>query len=592
MAYLPSLRQKAARQVVTSAFGGINRAERIQDGEFAEAMNLSTREAPLLCPRKRRGTVRTLNNPQGILAKERLCWVDGSHVYYDGAAVAGLTLSTAATDCPKQLVGFGAYILIFPDQMYFSALDPTDCGSMGLDSTITCTSSRKATLAPCRVDGSDWGNITVSATEPADPANGQYWMDTGAAPHRLMVYSTAYGSWTQILTVYTRISLAGIGSGCRAGDAIEISGLTGSDQVTQLNGVQYVYDCGPDYIVVLGLLDQAVTKSSGSVRVQRRVPLMDYVTESENRLWGCRYGLNRDGATVNEIYACKLGDFRNWNVYQGISTDSYTVSVGSDGPFTGAITYGGYPMFFKENCLHKLYGAQPKNYQVMTTQMRGVQAGSSRSLCIVDGTLMYLSQAGAEAYEGALPTLVSAPLGERARSEGVGGTAGRKYYLSMLEDGARHLYVYDAANGIWLEEDAIEAVGFAEWGGDLYALDGDSGDMLALLGTAGTPEETVNWQAESGLIGWDTVEQKYVTRFNIRLALEQGARVEVRLQYDGGEWQQKAAISSDAARTRTALMPVYPRRCDHIRMRMTGSGEARVYSIARLLSGGGDGQRG
>ena len=67
---------------------------------------------------------------------------------------------------------------------------------------------------------------------------------------------------------------------------------------------------------------------------RRSVPEMDFVIESGNRLWGCKYGVV-DGKAVNEIYASKLGDFKNWNCYAGRSTDSYVATRGSDGPFTG-----------------------------------------------------------------------------------------------------------------------------------------------------------------------------------------------------------------------------------------------------------------
>ena len=36
------------------------------------------------------------------------------------------------------------------------------------------------------------------------------------------------------------------------------------------------------------------------------------------------------------------------------------MTVGSDGPFTGAATCMGYALFFKENTLHKLYGSKPR----------------------------------------------------------------------------------------------------------------------------------------------------------------------------------------------------------------------------------------
>lgn len=89
------------------------------------------------------------------------------------------------------------------------------------------------------------------------------------------------------------------------------------------------------------------------VELERRVPDMDYLTECDNRVWGCS---NKE----NVIYACKLGDPTNWFSYRGIAADSYAVTVGSDGAFTGAATCMGYALFFKENTLHKLYGSKPR----------------------------------------------------------------------------------------------------------------------------------------------------------------------------------------------------------------------------------------
>ena len=109
-----------------------------------------------------------------------------------------------------------------------------------------------------------------------------------------------------------------------------------------------IWGKGDDYIVVIGILDTTQTISN-SITIERRMPSMDFVTESENRLWGCRYGTANNGEVVNEIYSSKLGDFKNWNCFMGLSTDSYVASCGTDGQFTGAITHLGYPLFFKEN---------------------------------------------------------------------------------------------------------------------------------------------------------------------------------------------------------------------------------------------------
>ena len=54
------------------------------------------------------------------------------------------------------------------------------------------------------------------------------------------------------------------------------------------------------------------------------MPDLDFICESENRLWGC-------SNETRTIYASALGDPTNFFSYQGLSTDSYAVAVGSEG---------------------------------------------------------------------------------------------------------------------------------------------------------------------------------------------------------------------------------------------------------------------
>lgn len=599
--FLPSLKQKAAQQAVTEVFGGINRAEEISDGQFSNAMNLSTREFPMLCPRKPRGIGTAIEGTyRGMMEKNgKLVTLIGSAVKY-GSDTVGITLSESTAMLPKRMVGMGAYVLIFPDKKYFNSLDITDCGSI----EATYTSTGNITYTMCRLDGSDFGNVTESSTPPSDPDSGDYWIDTSSTPHKLMMYSEITGLWSQIMTVYTRISASGISDNFSAGDTVEISGVSGgsgeiANQLAALNGSQYIYDKGEDWITVLGLLDGTVTQSTGAITLKRECPDLDFVIEDSNRLWGCRYGKDSGGQMLNEIYACKLGDFRNWRVYQGTSQDSYTVSIGSDGPFTGAIAYGGMPMFFKQDCVHKIYGNKPSNYQVLTTQMHGVQRGSEKSLVIVDGTLLYLSAYGVEIYDGSQPERVSQALGERTMSAGVAGSIGGKYYIIVAEGTAKHMYVYDLKTNIWQEENAENAIAFVRAGNDLYILTEHRADTV--LGSAGTLEKAVNWWAETGLQGWEqhskrvlgAAADKYMTRFQIRAIMPEGSALKCGMRYDNEKiWQEKLRIENNWDCTRTVLMPVYPRRCDYLRMRLEGTGEIKIQAIIRNLSGGGDGRRG
>ena len=41
--------------------------------------------------------------------------------------------------------------------------------------------------------------------------------------------------------------------------------------------------------------------------------------------------------------------------------------------------------------------------------------------------------------------------------------------------------------------------------------------------------------------------------------------------------------------TRTFVLPVIPKRCDHVRFKLTGKGEAKIYDISRIMEVGGDG---
>ena len=92
---------------------------------------------------------------------------------------------------------------------------------------------------------------------------------------------------------------------------------------------------------------------------------------------------------------------------------------------------------------------------------------------------------------------------------------------------------------------------------------------------------------EAVLIGYSTVEQKYISRFNIRMSLAQGAHMDVLVQYDSdGVWHNQGRIQG--AGTRTFMLPVRPRRCDHFRIRLDGSGEARIYSFAKIFEAGSD----
>ena len=588
----PTLTEQATTRQIIDVFGGYNHNLRIGDGEFYDERNLCSDDYPLLTTRRQRGVYASPTNPQGMIAKDALCYVDGSAFVINERRIE-MNLSTADEDCPKSLVSMGAYVIILPDKKYINTVEVSDRGSM----EATYTSTGDVTFSLCTADGGSYGDVITSAAAPENPANGAYWLDVSGEQHALKVYSSATGVWSTVATTYVKISATGIGAQFGQYDGVQLSGIV-KNGVKDLNGSAIVWAKGDDYIVVVGILDASVTQTAadGAVKVERSVPDMDFVIESGNRLWGCKYGY-ADGKTVNEIYASKLGDFKNWNCFMGISTDSYAASCGTDGQWTGAITHLGYPLFFKENCLHKVYGTFPSNFQIQTTTCRGVQKGSGGSMAIVNEVLYYKSRGGVCVYDGSLPEEISSAFGGEIYSDAVGGGHRNKYYLSMKDSGGTWcLFVYDTRLGTWHKEDATHAEAWCSCQDEMYYIDASDKKIRTVLGRGTKDTSPISWMAETGTIMALTTSsnhpewisnKKFVGRMLIRMSLDAGATMQVYIQYDSsGVWEKLWDMTGK--NLRTFSFPVRPHRCDHFRLKLEGTGGAKIYSITKTLERGSD----
>lgn len=582
--YFPTLNARPRSAQSMDVFGGYNHNVRIQENEFFDMKNLTSDQAPVLAPRKGRGLYVTGSNVQGLIAKDSLCWIDGSEFVINEYRV-DMGLSTDPEMCPKQLISMGAYVIILPDKKYFNTADFSDYGSIEAE----VTTQTDVTFIPCRLDGTEYTPDYIQPDAPTEAENMALWMDTSVTPHSLKQYSSAMDTWAGVETTYIKIRCSGIGKAFRQYDGVTISGLKDQEdrQLQAINGAAIVYGQEEDALIVIGILDATISLDI-PVTISRKMPAMDFVIENDNRLWGCRYGLNNDGEVVNELYSCKLGDFRNWNCFMGISTDSYYVSLGSDGQFTGAITHAGYPLFFKENCLHKVYGQIPANFQVQTTACRGVQKGCSRSMAIVNEILYYKARHAVCAYDGSLPVEASAALGEERYEAAVAAAHGNKYYISMRKTGTgeRTLFVYDTAKEMWHIEDNLPARLFCSCRDELYCATEDN-RIIAMLGTGERYEELVPWMFETGILGGSLPEKKYLVKLNIRLVLEAGSSINILAQYDSvGPWVNLGFITGTDLRSFT--IPVKPRRCDHLRLRVEGEGKGMVFSITKTYTQGSD----
>lgn len=578
----PTLYEQETSREMLDMFKGYNHNLRIGEGEFFDMKNMTSDHYPVLSPRGQRGVYAAPVNPQGLIAKDSLCYVDGTDFVMNEYRV-NMGLSVAEDDCPKQLISMGAYVIILPDKKWINTLDLTEYGN--IDASFTTTSD--ATFELCKINGDAYTNATVSATEPDSPENLALWIDTSSKPHTLKQWSATSSMWVAIATTYVKITSAGIGQAFAQYDGVKISGIK-DEALQDLNSTMVLWECHDDYIVVVGILDEVTTQTvaDGAITLERKMPEVDFVTESENRLWGCRYGVAQNGEVVNEIYACKLGDFKNWNCFMGISTDSYAASVGSDGQFTGAITHLGYPLFFKETCVHKVYGNYPSNYQIQTTVCRGVQKGCHNSLAIVNETLFYKARSGICAYDGSLPVEASYSLGNAVYSDAVGGAHGNKYYVTMKDTvGVWHLFAYDTANGFWTKEDDLQAISFCSCRGEMYAIDQVTKRIITLCGSGEKDTNPVEWMVETGEMGLNSPDMKYVSRLTLRMSMEVGAELRIYAQYDmEDEWFLLCTLEGTSLRSFS--IPVRPRRSDHLKLRIEGVGMCKIYAITKTIEQG------
>lgn len=591
MPLLPVLQEPAQTKIHTETFAGRNHKLKIAANDWYETENLSTDGYPMLMARKPRGTVAQLTDPSGCISKDAMLYVDDGKVIFNGSEIIGLTLSK---DSVHQIVSMGAYAVFFPDKKYLNTANLSDFGSLearwsagGEDAPIPVS------FTICTLTGEDYRDVSVGAGEPEDPAGGAYWLDTSSEVHALKQWSESSGMWVTIPTVYTRIAADGIGAAFNDYDGVTLSGIAHTaegaiaEQFSQLNGTKVIYKRTDDYIVVVGLIDQSYVQEDGAIEIARKVPDLDYVCEAGNRLWGCRYGMV-DGKPVNEIYGCKLGDFKNWNCFLGISTDSWVGSVGSDGLWTAAVNYLGYPTFFKEDRIHQVLISSSGAHQIQETVCSGVEKGSWRSPCVAGQILYYKGLSGVYAYDGSQPVSVSDAFGGVQYHDARAGAVRGKYYISMRDnEGAWHLFAYDTAKGMWMREDATHALMFAAQDDDLFYIDEDSGELKTVYGSQGEAESVIAWSAESGVQGYEYAEKKYVGRYNFRVKVEPGTKITLWVEYDSsGEWINKGTITGD--RLATYTLPVIPQRCDHLRYKLTGEGAFSLFSITRILEVGSD----
>lgn len=580
--YKPELENTDRSEELITSFAGFNAGTKIPENAFNYEENIGSYDYPLAVSRRKRGYFNVdADGICGIFAKEKLCFIKNTKLYYGDVEIESLTFPEIEEK--RQFVSMGTRLLVFPDKVYVDTANTSDCGS--LEAEFKSGEGVSVTVTPSSRDGVEC-EYRASATAPEEPQNGMLWVDTSTDNPSLFVYSEQEEMWSEVSSVYVKISSPGIGKGFSKGDGVEISGISEK----ALNGSRIIEEKTDDFIVVAGIV-KAAFEQKDSISVTRKIPDLDFVCENGNRLWGC-------SSKNNEIYASKLGDPKNFNCFEGLSTDSYAVTVGTDGEFTGATSYRGYVMFFKEFCLHRIYGSYPP-FTVATLNIRGVQKGSDASLCILNESLYYKSPTDICRFDGGVPISVSENLGGEYYSEGVAAAVGAKYYICLTNrKKERMLFTFDENNGIWHREDSLDVRDTAVLNGNLYLLANEGGNNKLILADSEKAlgnfadilggyknEKAVKWSFETGLWGLEMPGSKYYSNIELSFFGEKGTSVKVSFSYNGSdEWESKALFSAEKAGAYT--LPFITPRCHTLKMRVEGEGSFKLLGIARVIERG------
>ncbi len=503
-------------------FGGLNRNEGAGDGELCRMRNMGSDWYPLLATRQKRRKLTTLTKGNGLFALEKLCWVDGTDFYYDGV------LKGQVEDSVKNFAAIGGTIIIGPDMKYYNTRTDT------------------------------FGDLGASTTQDVTFRDGTIFEESAEA-NTIYAEGVDWSLWF------------------REGDAITLSGC----DVTGNNLSLIIREIRGDE---MHFYESSFTNGMDTgVLIERQVPRLTHMLENENRLWGCN---------DTTLYASKLGDPFNFYVYDGLDTDSYAVDSGSAGKFTGCVSYLGYPTFFKEQRIFKVYGSIPSNFEVLGSATLGLAEGSGKSLAVAGEALMYLNRNGVCLFTGGIPSPASRAFGLERYRNAVAGSDGLKYYISMQDgEDAWHFFVYDTQKGMWHEEDSTRAVDFAYAEGNLYYLNAE-GEIWITGNIRNAPagaeeEEDFPWEAEFTDFTDESPNKKDIRKLLIRMELDEGAHCNVWLQLDSdGNWFQPQDGLLEEEMKRSYFLAIVPRRADHYRLKLEGTGGCRIFSIAREFSEG------
>ncbi len=593
---LPHIKSITAKQSAVNRFGGINYADGTPLGEWEELHNIWFSSFPAL------RTVRGANSTTVFSGNDSLSGgfleKDGEIIFtvtdgiYFGAVPDGKGWYKGGEKLPlnlsegrKRLVSMGAYIIILPDFICINTADTPK--------TVTSLSADGSTVTGTAVE------YNSNRTYPTVSVFKRLYIDVDENSPGLKDY--AAGDCVELSWTYKNRKMK---------RQFTVESISVEDY-TVSGCKSVIFDTSALDTTYFYLEDKAqdpqfrIPVIKNTVMKKVVVADMDFVTEHNNRLWGC-------SSKNREIYCSKLGEPLKWGEYKGISTDSWAAKVGSEGDFTGVAVYNDSVLFFKENCVHIVYGTKASNFSVTTVPLRGVQRGSENSLCISKGLLYYKAPEGIFCFNGSNAVRVDTRLGRDIPERLVGVADDTKIVMAQAEcsNFITKMYVYDTVHNAWYTRDAgilkncdntqHMLFGYVNGGRlklvhyyELYK--GCNGISIIELpdnndfdfyGSAEYPE----FSLQTGELNRSGGIMRHITKLKLVIGIvkpfydadNRYVRFNVKLSFDGGEFETFYSYDSRTCGTAGEILtlPIIPRRSQRIKMRIDGEINRHPFDTA------------
>ena len=580
---LPSLKAGKSQKIYTAGFGGLNLTDTVSENEFIAMKNMSSDRYPSLSVRSARRLVRQNCGISEMAAAECLVRIVGTSVYCGDTRVRGLAL----TPGEKFIVCSDNRAFIFPDKIWVSTPSGRAFGSM----EHTKTHSLGAVLIEPALRDFAGAEYVQSETEPVvvSPADfeGKFWLDNGSVPCKLKkyVFDGNTGSFVEVTPDSTRIIIADSNghavtdffNGFNVGDGVDISATENMNNTLSALGIagdHVIIGKGDGYALIEKKVSGyrvslvGIIPGEGTFTVSRKVPDLDMAVFAAGRIFGCNISQNR-------IYASRKDNLCSWYGSSSSTDDPIMINAGTPSAFTAAAVHMGSPVFFKEECIHKIIG----NSQTVV-RCEGVQNGCEKSVCLIGSTLYYRSREHICAYDGTMPYAVSGKLGRLSAVSAHAGACRGKYYISLTDaGGSTRTLVYDSEHRLWHEEDPVSLKCRAEFNGALYTVTED-GDLICIEGDEGTPREGFDWYAESGDIKTRSGGKKLLSRLTFRSDMPESASASVFVMYEeNGDYVFAGSIKKGCS---SVLLRT--RKSDRIRIRIEGRGPCSILSLVRTFT--------